>query len=496
MTSPDGREDMDTEQQVADGAQPGAPSLAPAGAVGAPIQEPVPGSPTVVIPVGGVSAVSATPRELMLEAQLAAAHLRVELAETRLELANAKATPAAAVAPATPVTAPAVGPTAAGPSTSTAVTAGDAAQPAGAQVTIPRSSVTRDGAPAEKRSALRYPTPKEFVPPTDHKADSIQYVEKYMFDLKSYVKYGVAADVPPYLTFSQTSTGTFDLVQEMAARDEALPEGEHMPIDEVCRLIAKRYLPSIDRATDARMRLLGGEVTMRADELLGEYKARFLAELALSARGSSHPPMADCDQMLLYRRGMTADLRDACVTDAQARRLDTFDEVHQYAEAHETRVRMRRGVQRSATQAMIMHANPAPTPARAPTPTAMTMQGNAGGRGRDRTARGRGGGRSAAPGRAPPQADRGGPSQPRSPGFGGRGGGRGDKRGRERDNDGYERGRPRAGTNASSGRTNRQGLQLTKQQFFSLLDQQRCWYCGDPVGQPPQHTGDTCPHRR
>jgi hypothetical protein len=486
MNNPDVREDMETDQQPAADVQTGGPS------------EPVRGSPTAVIAAD--TPVNSTLKEQLLEEQLKvaalqveAAKLQVQLMQSRMDAALTAAAPFATAPPAAALPMPNVTTlaAAAGPSNSTAVTAGDAVQ-----VTIPRSSVTRDGAPADKRSALRYPAPKEFVPPTDHKADSIMYVEKYLFDLKSYVKYGVAADVPPFLTFSQTSTGTFDLVQEMAARDEALPEGEHMPIEEVCRLIAKRYLPSIDRATDARMRLLGGEVTMRADELLGEYKARFLAELALSARGSSHPPMADCDKMLLYRRGMTADLRDACVTDAQARRLDTFDEVHLYAEAHETRVRMRRGVQRSATQAMIMHANPDPAPAAAPTPAVMTMQGR--GR-RNERGGGRGRGRSAAPSRAPHGGDGGGPSQPRSPGFGGRGGrngGRGDKRGRERDNDGFERGRPRAGTNASSGRTNRQGLLLTKQQFFTLLDQQRCWYCGDPVGQPPQHTGDTCPHRR
>lgn len=427
----------------------------------------------------------------VLNAQLTAARLETANVQLRLEVALLEAALAKAQTPvAVTTTLPAV--TAAGPvPTFAAVTAATSDQ-----VTTPCfAGMDRNAVSGKRSEPKRYPPPKEFVPPVDHRASSITYVEKYLFDLKNYAQYGMASDVPPFLAFSQTSTGTFELVQEMAARDEAMPEGTHMPIDEVCAMIARRYLPSIDRSLDARMRLLGGEIVMRGDEMLAAYKARFLSELALATRGAGQTPMSEFDKMLLYRNGMAEELKDACVSDAQARRLTDFEEVHMFAEAMETRIRMRRGVPaRSAAQAMTMQTNFPPAPA--PVPTAYMMQ--SGGRGRGRGLGGRGG---VATGRGSPRAlDRAGPSNARGGGRaprGGHAGGRGNRGVDRRRDDGFERARPyhRAGTNAPSGKINSQGVPLTKMQFFTLLDQHRCWYCAAEVGSPPSHVGDTCPRR-
>lgn len=330
-----------------------------------------------------------------------------------------------------------------------------------------------------RRSDKRYPMPEKFVPPLDHGPESIQYIEKYLHDLRSYVRYGVDESVPPYLTFSQTSTGTFALVQQMADIEATLPTGSHLTIDEVCDKIAHRYLPSIDRATDARMRLLTGALTMKPGELLSEYKGRFLAELALSTR-HGRPPMSEEDKLLLYRHGMTPELREACIHDPNANRLDTFDKVHSFAEAAETRLRDARNANgavtaRTAARALYMQGTQGSLPA---------GRGGRGGRG---GAGGRGhGGRHA--GRGAPGRDG---------GRGGRGGGRGGVK-RQREHvaapDGFFDVRRHADAR-DSGKTNKLGMRLTRGQLFQLMDQQRCYYCGNRVGNPPAHVGDQCPER-
>lgn len=321
----------------------------------------------------------------------------------------------------------------------------------------------------------RYPMPDKFTPPKDHKPESVGYVEKYVHDLKSYVLYGVPEDIPAYLTFSQTSTGTFELVQQLAAEHACAP----LSIDAVCDRIMKRYMPTVDRATDARMRLLNNQVVMKQGELLSEYRARFLAELAL-AQGAGRSAMSEEDKMLLYRRGMTPELSDACVVDAVAQRLDTFDAVHTYAEGFETRMRVQKtsSLGRSAARALVMQTG-----------------GDAHGRGKQpRQSGGGNGGRRALNAFGPsagarPGSDSRGGARPGSDSRGHRGGGGGWQ------NQGRKRGRDENHRHSNQPSTCRDmhGMLLTKAQLFTLFEDGKCWYCKERVGSPPSHTGATCP---
>lgn len=307
----------------------------------------------------------------------------------------------------------------------------------------------------------RYPMPEKFTPPKDHKAESVAYVEKYVHDLKSYVLFGVPDDIPAYLTFSQTSTGTFDLVQQMAAEHAHSP----LSIDAVCDRIMKRYMPTVDRATDARMRLLNNQVVMKQGELLSEYRARFLAELAL-AQGAGRPAMSEEDKMLLYRRGMTPALVDACILNHESQRLDTFDAVHTYAEGCETKMRMQQSssIGRSVARASVMQTG-----------------GNAHGRGKPARQSGGGGAKTRA-------LNSFGPARPGVDSRGGRGNGwhnQGRKRGRD---DTHHR-----HSNQPSTCRDMHGMLLTKAQLFTLFEEGKCWYCKENVGSPPSHMGATCP---
>ena len=184
-----------------------------------------------------------------------------------------------------------------------------------------------------RREPSKFPVPATFVPPTEHDAAAVVYIDKYILDFRSYVTYGMDSDIPPVLTFSLTSEGTFDLVKEMLAKEQARLDGSKLTLDEVCDMIIERYMPVRDLATEARLRLLNGAVTMKPGERLSEYYARFNAEVSKTGTG-----MSEEDKLLLYRRGMLDSLSSECICDPAARRLATLAEVHKYALAAETRI--------------------------------------------------------------------------------------------------------------------------------------------------------------
>lgn len=188
----------------------------------------------------------------------------------------------------------------------------------------------------ERPRPKRFPQPAPFVPPTTLNDDAVMAVEKYLTDLTNYVRYGVEDDIPPYVTFSQTSSNTYALVQEMAkanAASETAGNGA-LTVGQVCTMVRARYLPGVDLAQQARSRLLNHEVVQGPTESLGEYHARFMMEVN---RGAND--MAEADRVHLYRTGMLPDLRAACYSDLHANVLTSFAEVHRYALNAENRKR-------------------------------------------------------------------------------------------------------------------------------------------------------------
>jgi hypothetical protein len=104
-----------------------------------------------------------------------------------------------------------------------------------------------------------------------------------------------------------------------------------------------------------------GDVRMAESETVGNYHARFMTEVAKC----DAPPIADTDQVILYRQGMLPYLRLACRSDAHAHRLTAMEDVHRHALAAEDLKRM-------AERDRIEGSETVNAPAWAPEPTCKT----------------------------------------------------------------------------------------------------------------------------